>query len=273
MTCANFAVAVGVAEIRLNWNYASELNQMQIVPLWPVGLIVASAFFVPLNLALAQTGSVSGTLILDGEVPKLPPSRVKGANVCGADAVPDQTFVVHPQTKGLANVFIWVQPFDKDGIPAEYRDPKSPIVEIDSKSCQFVPHCVIAMEGQELVMKNADAVEHHVHVSALRGNVINDLIAPNDRHGVKRRLKADLMPIPVKCDIHPWMLSHILILDHPYAALSNEEGKFTIEGLPEGTYDFRVWHESQGYVRIDTKGIEVKAGKATDLGTLKVAPE
>jgi hypothetical protein len=79
--------------------------------------------------------------------------------------------------------------------------------------------------------------------------------------------------MPVKCDIHPWMIGHVLILEHPYAALSDAKGAFTIEGLPEGTYDFRVWHESQGYVKVDTKDIEVKAGKATDLGTLKVEPK
>ena len=248
---------------------------MRIARLLPAGLVAASALFMHLNTASAQTGSVKGVFLFDGKVPALPPKVEKGANVkdaqvCAANAVPDETYVVDPATKGLANVFIWVQRIDKDEIPAEFKKPKKASIEIDNKGCKFVPHCVIAMEGQELVMKNADAVAHNVHLSAVRGKEINQLVAPNDSEGVKAPVKADLMPMPVKCDIHPWMLGHMLILDHPYAALSDEKGAFTIEGLPEGTFDFRVWHESQGYVKVDTKDIEVKAGKATDLGTLKV---
>jgi hypothetical protein len=254
---------------------------MKFARLLPAGLVAASALFLNLHTASAQkTGSVKGMFVLDGKVPEAAqkPLYEKGANikdgqVCAAHDIPNQTYVVDSTTKGLANVFIWVQRIDKDEIPAEYKKPKNPTIEIDQKGCVFLPHCAIAMEGQELVMKNGDAVAHNVHLSAVRGKEINDLVAPNDRDGVKRPLKADLMPMPVKCDIHPWMVGHLLILDHPYAALSNEKGQFTIEGLPEGTYDFRVWHESQGYVKVDTKDIAVKAGKATDLGTLKVEPK
>jgi hypothetical protein len=247
--------------------------QMRIARLLPVGIIAASALLMQLNIALAQTGSVKGTFILDGELPNLPPKVPPGANICAGNAVPDETYVVDPTTKGLANVFIWVQRIDQEEIPAEYKKPKKPTLEIDNIGCLFVPHCLIAQEGQQLVMLNADAVAHNVHLSAVRGKEINDLVGANNRVGVRRPLKADLLPMPVKCDIHPWMLGYMLILDHPYAALSNEQGAFTIEGMPEGTYDFRVWHESQGYVKLDTKGIEVKAGKATDLGTFKVVPQ
>ncbi len=251
---------------------------MRIARLLPAGLIAASALFISVNSASAQTGSVKGMFVLDGKAPELPPKVAKGENVkdaqvCAVTGVPDETYVVDATTKGLANVFIWVQRIDKDDIPAEFQKPKKPTVEIDNKGCQFVPHCVIAQAGQEIVMKNADAVAHNVHLAAVRGKEINDLVAPNDREGVKRKLEADILPMTVKCDIHPWMIGHVLILDHPYAALSDEKGAFTIEGLPEGTYDFRVWHESQGYVKVETKDIEVKAGKATDLGTLKVEPK
>ncbi|MBA3316057.1 MAG: carboxypeptidase regulatory-like domain-containing protein [Planctomycetota bacterium] len=248
---------------------------MRLARLLPAGLVAASAVCMNFAPAAAQTGSVKGTFVFEGEVPELPPKvkegeNVKDGQVCAADAVPDQTYVVDPSTKGLANVFIWVQRIDKDEIPEEFKKPKQAKITIDQKGCVFVPHCVVAQEGQTLVMLNGDAVAHNVHLSAVRGKEINDLVAPNDRKGVERPLKADLMPMPVKCDIHPWMIGHMLILDHPYAALSDEKGQFTIEGLPEGTYDFRVWHESQGYVKVDAKGIEVRAGKATDMGKLTV---
>ncbi len=241
----------------------------------PPSLIATLAFFVSMHTAAAQTGSVKGKFVLEGKLPDLPPKVEKDANakdgqVCATEAVPDQTYLVNPTTKGLANVFIWVPRIDKEDIPAEYKKPKSPTVEIDNKGCQFVPHCAIAMEGQQLKMVNADAVAHNVHLSAIRGKGINQLVGPNNRIGVVKPLKADILPMTVKCDIHPWMEAHLLILEHPYAALSNEIGVFTIVGLPEGIYDLRVWHESQGYIKADTRRVEVKAGTATDLGELKI---
>ena len=54
--------------------------------------------------------------------------------------------------------------------------------------------------------------------------------------------------MPVNCNIHPWMQAHILIQDHPYMAVSGEDGTFEIKNLPAGKQNFLFWHES-GYVR------------------------
>ncbi|MFN8854847.1 MAG: carboxypeptidase-like regulatory domain-containing protein, partial [Planctomycetaceae bacterium] len=57
-----------------------------------------------------------------------------------------------------------------------------------------------------------------------------------------------------------------LILDHPFMAVSDANGKFEIEGLPAGKHEFTVWHEKKGY--LDKKlVVEVKAGesKSVDL--------
>lgn len=241
------------------------------------GLIAGLAMMASVAPAMAQTGSVKGTFVLEGEAPELPPKikagdNVKDGAVCAADPVPNQTLVVDPATKGVANVFIWIARFDEKDIPADLKKPAKATLEIDQKGCVFVPHCVIARTGQTLVMLNGDAVAHNVHVNAIRGDSINDLVAPNDREGVKRELKkADILPVPVTCDIHPWMKAHMLVLDHPYGAVSNEKGQFEITGLPPGKYDFKIWQEAAGYLRdIKADDIEVKAGGATDLGNLKV---
>lgn len=240
-------------------------------PAFVAGL-AALAFAAP---ALAQDGgSVTGTFVLKGEAPKLKPKVEKGANVkdgqvCAVEEVPDETLIVDPATKGIKNVFIWVAKVDAKDLPK----PKEATVTVDNKNCRFVPHCLIARTGQELVMLNSDAVAHNVHTNPIRGKAINDLVAPNDKEGVKRPLdKPELLPIPVVCDIHPWMKGHMLVLDHPFAALSDDKGTFKIEGLPPGKYDLKVWQEAGGYV-IGAKGIqnvEVKAGAPTDLGKVEI---
>jgi hypothetical protein len=65
------------------------------------------------------------------------------------------------------------------------------------------------------------------------------------------------------------MRSHWLILDHPYAAITDAQGKFTIADLPAGDYEFRIWHETAGDIEKELK-VSVKADQTTDLGEIKV---
>ena len=49
--------------------------------------------------------------------------------------------------------------------------------------------------------------------------------------------------IPVGCDVHPWMRSYISVLDNPFFAVTDEDGKFEIKGLPAGEYEIEAVHE------------------------------
>ena len=52
--------------------------------------------------------------------------------------------------------------------------------------------------------------------------------------------------IPVKCNVHPWMKSYIGVVEHPFFAVSKEDGTFEIKGLPPGDYTIEAWHEKLG---------------------------
>lgn len=235
--------------------------------------LAALALIAP--AAAQETGSIKGTFVLKGTAPKLPEIIAnKDPQVCAAQPIRNEMLILDPDSKGVANVFVWVAKFDAKKLPAELQKPKDDAVVLDNKNCTFVPHCVIARAGQTLTMLNSDAVGHNVHTNpVLGGGAINQLIPPQDKEGLKRPLgKAEVVPIPVQCDIHPWMRAHMLILDHPYAALSDEKGTFTIEGLPPGKYDLKVWQEGGGYVigAAGIKSVEVKAGETTDVGTTEI---
>ena len=81
----------------------------------------------------------------------------------------------------------------------------------------------------------------------------------------------------VKCDIHPWMRAWWLIVDHPYAAISGKDGKFTIEKVPAGTQEFTAWQDANdgrwvfGKTRA-TRVIKVKVepDKTTSIGVIKI---
>jgi hypothetical protein len=60
--------------------------------------------------------------------------------------------------------------------------------------------------------------------------------------------RAEKLPVRIKSDIHPWMSAWVLPLDHPWAAVTDEEGRFELPELPPGEYTFKVWHEKAGYI-------------------------
>src|SRR5207247_5859701 len=66
-----------------------------------------------------------------------------------------------------------------------------------------------------------------------------------------RRLAATLPAsgealVRVGCDVHPWMRGWLVVLDHPYAAVTGADGRFAIAAVPAGSYTLALWHEMLG---------------------------
>lgn len=196
----------------------------------------------------SATGSFSGTIVLDGDVPDLKPLAKKGdenlkdKEVCGAADIPDDSLLVG-DGNGIANVFVYLRRAPK-GFKSE--PPTEPVV-LDQKGCIFTPHVALIQAGQKVLVKSSDAVQHNVHTFPARNQSTNLLVNPNEQTGIELTyLKAESEPLQVKCDIHAWMSSYHLVLDHPFMAVTDANGKFSVEGLPAGEYEFRVWHEKGG---------------------------
>ena len=68
--------------------------------------------------------------------------------------------------------------------------------------------------------------------------------------------------VKVKCDIHGWMNSWIVVVDHPYHAITDAEGNFVIENVPPGTYTLEAWHEIPGATK---RQVTIDSGQTTDL--------
>jgi len=66
----------------------------------------------------------------------------------------------------------------------------------------------------------------------------------------------------VKCDIHPWMSAYVGVFTNPFFDVTDANGKFSIEGLPPGTYEVEAWHEKLG---VQTGSATVAAGKAATI--------
>ncbi|WP_437190908.1 carboxypeptidase regulatory-like domain-containing protein [Planctomicrobium sp. SH527] len=223
----------------------------------------------------AGYGSVEGQFILDGDVPAATPLKKKGdttikdAATCAADDIPNEARAFDPKTKGIGNIVVYMRRAPAN-IHPDLKESKAKEVVFDQKNCRFLPHAMIVRTDQTVVCKSDDDVAHNVHTNPLANTSVNSMVMPKDRTGIKVQMPAaENIPVKVQCDIHPWMLSWWVVVDHPYAAITDSEGKFKIENLPEGEHEFRVWHESAGYINRKLT-VKIKDGETTTLKVHKV---
>jgi hypothetical protein len=219
-------------------------------------------------------GTIMGQFVVDGMVP---PQRVlvaKGdakindAAICAAADLLSDELLVDAETGGIANVFIYLPKAAK--IAPKLKSSPVKEVEFDQKGCRFIPHVLFVRTDQTVVVKSADGCSHNTKFASTRNDPFNFSVPGNERKGTPVKLKlAEKQPVPVECSIHNWMRAHWLILDHPYAAISDPQGQFTITDLPAGEHQFTIWHEMPGYVDRTYK-VTVKAGQVVDLGKIVI---
>jgi plastocyanin len=141
----------------------------------------------------------------------------------------------------LANAFIYI----KTGLEGKtFEVPRDPVT-IDQNGCWFRPRVLGIQTGQTLKIVNSDPVTHNIHPMAQVNREWNHSQGADDPPMARRFLKPEIM-IPVKCNIHSWMHAFIGVLDHPYFAVSHDDGTFEIKNLPPGAYTIAVWTETLG---------------------------
>jgi hypothetical protein len=122
------------------------------------------------------------------------------------------------------------------------------------------------MTGQEFVVKSDDPFLHNVHSLAQTNPSFN---FGQPKQGEK---KVDPMKAAeyfhVKCDVHPWMSAYVAVFDHPFFAVSDTDGTFTIKNLPDGDYTVLIWHEKLATTPVEQK-VSVKGGKGELNYTMK----
>ena len=200
-------------------------------------------------------GTVTGQVVVTGTIPEpvmlhKKDADIKDKAVCAAIDTLAEDLVIDKESKGLANVFIYLAKAPKNVHP-DAKKPEPATVIFDQKGCMFLPHAMVVLGGQTVEVVSSDAVAHNTHTNPLKNQPMNVLIAPNTVVGKGEKVNyktGESLPIKVTCDFHPWMAAYWMGVDHPYAAVTDKEGKFTIPNLPVGEHEFRVWHERSGYL-------------------------
>ena len=149
---------------------------------------------------------------------------------------------------GVKNAFVYVR---KGAPKIEYPVPDK-LVELDQKNCMYHPRVQGMMVGQKLSVLNSDPVTHNVRSFPVRNRAFN-FGQPADSGPRDRVFDQPEREIEIQCDIHPWMHAYLFVMDHPFFAVTDDHGNYTIEGLPPGEYSLAIWHEQLGKQQRDVK--------------------
>jgi hypothetical protein len=71
-------------------------------------------------------------------------------------------------------------------------------------------------------------------------------MAPGRGRTVPRTFTNPEVPVRFKCDLHPWNYAYLGVFAHPYFAVTDEQGQFTIPGVPAGQYSVEIFHPKGG---------------------------
>jgi plastocyanin len=165
----------------------------------------------------------------------------------------DEAVVVNPKNRGVKNVVVWLRPDDATDPKAKFApgqihpgDAKRKPAEavIDQPCCMFEPRVLAARAGDALVVKNPAAVAHNFFWVSANNGEHNVNVPLNGQWKLPNPLAAEPSPVHYKCTIHPWMAGYVRVFDHPYYAVTDDDGKFEIKDAPAGKFRIVYWHES-----------------------------
>lgn len=209
----------------------------------------------------ATAATITGTIKLDGTAPRARRLSTAADPACAAkhSGPPLATEeVVTGEGSTLANVVVYV----KEGL-AGAAPAASGTVEIDQIGCQYVPHVVAVQTNQAINIKNSDPTTHNIHPTPSVNREWNES-QPQGAAPLNKTFAREEVAIPVKCNVHPWMKSYIAVIGHPYFAVSDGKGSFTIKNLPPGDYTLEAWHEKLGTQTMKVT-VAAKESKAADF--------
>jgi hypothetical protein len=126
-----------------------------------------------------------------------------------------------------------------------------------SKDKRFQPHVLAVLRGTSVAFPNLDPIYHNVF--SLTPGTTFDLGLY--RKGASKEIRFDRPGlVRLFCNIHAQMAAYVMVLDGVAHAVTDENGRYRIGGVPDGRLEVRLWQEKSGEV----SGVaDVTAGAGT----------
>jgi plastocyanin len=216
-----------------------------------------SAVLVPMLVlvatpAVAQSGSQVTGVITTTAKAAAPLRITTDPKVCGTQ-LPDESIVVDSQGH-LANAVVTL-------VGLKRASAASPVVT--NEKCRFSPRVQIAKPGASLRTTSKDPMLHTTQAQQANGKTLFNVALPVPGINISKSIGPAGI-VRLNCNIHLWMRGWVIVTDDA-AAVSGADGKFSIDSVPPGTYELRVWHET---LKGAPQKITVVAGKPTQINFL-----
>lgn len=238
----------------------SLISTMAVSPTW-IGCSSKPAEPPPvIEATLVGSGTIVGRVTLEGTPPEqqqlpLDPACSASCKSHGVE-VPRFTRTYVTKDGGLGDVLVALIEIPPQPLPAG----TGPLT-IDQRGCEYLPYVTACQVGQTIQVTNLDSLTHNIHTLPRTSG--NKEVNKSQAAGAKALEfvydKAEEF-LTFKCNVHPWMFSYVSVLNHPFFAVTSEDGHFEIKGLPDGKYKVKFRHRKAGE---KIEEIEVKNGQAT----------
>jgi len=216
-------------------------------------LLVSAAANAYEAVAVTDVGGIQGKVTYEGRVPVKKIIPTKDTKVCGGPR--DEPEIRVGPEHGVQDAIVYLEAVSQG--KAWGTSESAPV--LDNKKCRFVPAIQVVPVGA-IDIHNSDPVLHNTHGFYGRRTAFN-VALPGEGDKVTRDLRRPGM-VRVECDAHGWMLAHVFVAANPYYALTNEDGSFSITGIPPGDYTLVA---TQSYTGDTKTAVTVKGGETQSL--------
>lgn len=214
-----------------------------------VSLYVLVVIFAATAVAFAQNeykvvtvtdgGTISGTVKWSGPVPhNLEFPITKDPQICDPESkkTADLERLVVGTQGGVANTIVYLKNISS-GKAMELPEQRR---HLDQKHCRYIPHILLVPQDGILSMMSSDATLHTIHMD---GAATYNLPFPFTDRPTTRTMSTPGL-VHLRCNGgHVWMNAEMMVVPHPYYAVTDESGRYQFTDVPPGTYQIVAWHE------------------------------
>lgn len=217
------------------------------------------------GVSVETAGVIHGKITLSGNPPPERPIAMSAYDPCSRLPNGPKTtrFYRVGVDSGLADVLVHLErvgsssPLDR---PWPLRAKTLPLFYT---GCVIDPYIAGAQVGQKLLAHSMDNISHNVHaMTSNRANrEVNYALFAQSRAQEIQFFAPDPQ-IRIKCNVHPWEFAYITVFDHPFFAVTNDDGLFELDGVPAGRYLLKIIHRKSG---AQEKPIQIDARQTLEL--------
>ncbi len=208
----------------------------------------------------AAGGTITGVVTYEGPIPNFQPIQTDADPHCARhrdEALYPQMLVLGDGRR-VANVFAHIT----DGLPADagFETPEEPAT-LTQEGCVYAPRVFGLMVDQPLEVLNPDGILHNVNARSRINRPFN-LAMTSQQEKLTVSFSEPEFMFEFRCDVHPWMIAYCAVMEHPFFDVTDEDGRFTIDGLAPGEYEIEIWHER---LPSQTATVTVEEGETVEL--------